>query len=107
MPSVKMSIIFFLLWFISATSCHFSYITECEKHCPIESTAGFDEDQASGVLKNLSLCLDQYECFNDDDCSAMLTKWYCHYGNCTVTCKLGMIVHYEYILQCYIALLLV
>ena len=83
----KMIVVFFFLWFISAATCQFDSVTECEKRCPIESTAGFDEDQVSGVHKNLSLCLSQNGCYNLEDCSTMLTKHYCLSGDCTVSCE--------------------
>ncbi|XP_065884671.1 uncharacterized protein [Dysidea avara] len=84
----KMIVVFFFLWFISAATCQFDSVTECEKRCPIESTAGFDEDQVSGVHKNLSLCLSQNGCYNLEDCSTMLTKHYCLSGDCTVSCEM-------------------
>jgi len=93
MQQIKMIAIFFLLWFISSATSYSISITDCEKLCPIESTASFDEDKASGVHNNLSLCLLQNKCHDIDDCSKMLTKHYCHTKSCTVTCDDGMCIH--------------
>ena len=90
MQRIQMITVFLLLWFISAATC--CQFTECEKRCPIESTAGFDADKASGVHTNLSHCLSQNECYDIDHCSKMLTQHYCQSGSCTITCE-GMWIH--------------
>lgn len=94
MLRIQITIAFLLLWFVSTITCQSkNSITECEKRCPIKSDGGFEDDQASGVLTNLSHCLTQNECHDIDDCSKMLTKRYCHSGLCKVTCE-GMYVKY-------------
>ena len=108
MQQIKTITIFFLLCFISSATSYSRFITECEKLCPIEPTASsFDEDKASGMHNNLSLCLLQNECHDIDDCSKMLTKHYCHTESCTVTCDDGMCIHslHNWFLLCYTWLL--